>query len=306
MGVAEPVDVVVAGAINTDLVAVVERAPEAGETVTGMSFTVFGGGKGANQAVAARRAGARVAMVGATGDDAFGAERRSELAAEGIVIDGIAELGGMTSGVALITVEPEGENRIAYVPGPTLKITGEQVRERLELHRPSVYLQPNEVPTEVAGVALRAARMLGATTMLNAAPDPATVRSLVSDVDVLIVNEVEAFSLVGHDGPLDVIAEALANEAATTVVLTAGARGVYAVIEGAVSHLPAPRVDVVDTTGAGDTFCGALAAGVARGVPFLNAVGWSVHAASLATTVAGAQPSIPTRQAVDDFMAARS
>jgi ribokinase len=297
------VDIVVAGAINTDLVAVVERAPEAGETVTGMSFAVFGGGKGANQAVAARRAGAATAMVGATGDDAFGAARRVELAAEGILIDCIRELAGTVSGVALITVEPGGENRIAYVPGPTLKIRGGQIREALKLHQPDVYLQPNEVPIDTAMEGLSAARELGTTTMLNAAPDPASVLPLLPAVDVLIVNEVEAIALVGYRGPYHEMARALATETKTAVLLTAGADGVYAAIDGAVSHVPAPKVDVVDTTGAGDTFCGACAAGVARGVPLLEAVKWSVYAGSLATTAAGAQPSIPSKQAVDDFIA---
>lgn len=305
MSVTGSVDIVVAGAINTDLVAVVDRAPDAGETVTGMSFAVFGGGKGANQAVAAQRAGAATALVGATGDDAFGAERRAELAAEGILVDGIEEMHGMVSGVALIMVEPEGENRIAYVPGPTLKIRGEQIREALEVRRPGVYLQPNEVPVEAAAEGLRVAREFGARTILNATPDPTAVRPLLSDVDVLIVNEVEAIALVGSRGPLDEIARDLATETVTAVVLTAGADGVYAVLDGEVSHEPAPRVAVVDTTGAGDAFCGAFAASVARGVPFLEAVKWSVYAGSLATTKAGAQSSIPTRQAIEDFITTR-
>ncbi len=296
-------DVVVAGAINTDLVAVVERAPQAGETVTGSSFSVFSGGKGANQAVAAQRSGAPTVMVGAVGDDAFGADRRADLAAEGIIVGGIAEIAGMTSGVALIMVEREGENRIAYVPGPTLRVTGEQIRAAMEAHRPAVYLQPNEVPSEAAAEAFRAARELGAATVLNAAPDPETVWPVLADVDYLIVNEVEAFALVDEAGPLDDIAVRVARRSGTRVVLTAGADGAYGVEDDAVFHVAAPAVKVVDTTGAGDAFCGAFAACLARGTPFREAVAWSVVAGSLATTISGAQPSIPRGEAIEGLIA---
>lgn len=301
-GDSDKADIVVAGAINTDLVAVVERAPQAGETVTGSSFSIFSGGKGANQAIAAQRSGSLTAMVGAVGDDAFGMDRRADLAADGIIVDGITEFAGMASGVALITVEREGENRIAYVPGPTLRVTGEQIRGALEAHRPAIYLQPNEVPSEVAAVAIRTARELGASTVLNAAPDPTTVWPVLPDVQYLIVNEVEAFALVDESGPLDEIAIDLARRSGTNVVLTAGAVGAYGVEDGEVFHVAAPAVQVVDTTGAGDTFCGAFAACLAHGVPFGEAVAWSVVAGSLATTISGAQPSIPRREVVEGFI----
>jgi ribokinase len=299
----EGIDVVVAGAINTDLVAVVERAPEAGETVTGSSFSIFGGGKAANQAVAARRSGASVVLVGAVGDDEFGRDRLAELGDEGIDLVHVAERRGMASGVALITVERDGENRIAYVPGPTLAVTGEQIVEALERARPKVYLQPNEVPLDAAQAALRRARELGAITILNAAPDAASARDLLSDTDYLIVNEVEAFDLAGRSGRFDEIAAELAEDMHTSVVLTAGSDGAYGVHRDETCHEAAPKVDVVDTTGAGDTFCGAFASQVAAGASFEEALRWAVWAASLATTVAGAQPSIPRREAVDAFIA---
>lgn len=296
-------DVVVAGAINTDLVAVVARAPEAGETITGLSFAIFGGGKAANQAVAARRAGGSVVLVGAVGDDAFGTDRRDELERDGLDLRAVAEHAGMASGVALITVECGGENRIAYVPGPTLKITGEQIVQALERVRPGVYLQPNEVPLDAAATALRRARELGATTMLNAAPDPEAASPLLGDVDYLIVNEGEAIVLAGRSGPCDEIAAVLARQTDATVVVTAGADGAYGVHEGHSLHVPAPRVDVVDTTGAGDTFCGAFAARIAERAPFEEALRWAVWAGALATTIVGAQPSIPRHEAVDAFIA---
>jgi len=286
-------DVVVAGAINTDLVAVVDRAPEAGETVTGSSFAVFGGGKAANQAVAARRTGASVALVGAVGDDAFGIERRRELSADGIDIEGVMEVSGMASGVALITVESQGENRIAYVPGPTLRITGEQICRVLDRTSPAVYLQPNEVALHAASQALRHAKSLGTITVLNAAPDAVSVRPLLDHVDVLVVNEGEASDLLGRRVPPTETATALAESTGVCVLMTVGERGAYAVRDGKLIHVPAPSVAVVDTTGAGDAFCGAFASRIARGEPFDDAVTWAVAAASLATTVAGAQPSMP-------------
>jgi ribokinase len=209
----------------------------------------------------------------------------------------------MASGVALITVETAGENRIAYVPGPTLRITGAQVREVIERCRPAVYLQPNEIPVDAARVALSSAKEREAITILNAAPDPVTARPLLVDVDVLIVNEGEAFALLGREGAFHEAARALAEEYGASVALTAGADGAYAWHEGQALHAPAPKLDVVDSTGAGDTFCGALATRLAQGDGFEGAVRWAVVAASLATTVAGAQPSIPTRAAVGAFLA---
>jgi ribokinase len=295
--------IVAAGAINTDLVALVSRAPEAGETVTGQSFHIYSGGKGANQAVAAQRAGASVALVGAVGDDAFGPDRLEELARDGIDLDAVRQFAGMASGVALITVETKGENRIAYVPGPTLLIDADQVRAAIDRVRPAVYLQPNEIPVDAALVALVAARRAGATTILNAAPDPATVEPLLGHVDYLVVNEIEAASLLGRSGDFAEVAEALARKTGTGVVLTAGASGAFGFQGGEPIHVPAPAVEVVDTTGAGDTFCGAFATRIGQGEAFRDAVRWAVAAASLATTKAGAQPSIPTAAEVEAFLA---
>ena len=296
------VDVVVAGAINTDLVATVERAPEAGETVTGDAFHVFGGGKGANQAVAASRSGVGVALVGAVGVDAFGRDRLAELRGDGVYVDGVVQIDGMASGVALITVERAGENRIAYVPGPTLRVTGDHVVRAIRQHRPSVYLQPNEVVADAAAAALREARSIGAVTILNAAPDPAKVRSLLPEVDYLIVNEIEAFALAGRRGEFGEVAETLAQKWQLSVVLTAGADGAYGASRGDVAHVAAPEVDVVDTTGAGDTFCGAFATALARGAEFEAAMRFAVFAGSLTSTKAGAQPSIPLRADVERLM----
>jgi ribokinase len=298
----ERVSIVVAGAINTDLVAVVDRAPDAGETVTGRSFHIYSGGKGANQAVAGARAGARVALVGAVGDDGFGADRRRELGKDGIDLGSVRVIDDIESGVALITVEREGENRIAYVPGPTVQIDGDQICAAIQRVWPRVYLQPNEVPTDAAAAALLAAKQRGATTILNAAPDPAAAKPLLGHVDYLVVNEDEAASLLGRKGDFDELTATLARETGTSVVLTAGADGAYGFHDGEPLHVPALQVTVVDTTGAGDTFCGAFATRIALDEPFAEAVRWAVAAGTLATTKAGAQPSIPSGDEVDAFL----
>jgi ribokinase len=293
--------VLVAGAINTDLVGSVERTPAAGETVTGRSFDIFGGGKGANQAVAARRSGAAVSLVGAVGDDDFGTQREAELLAEGIDIRSVVRRDNASSGVALILVDEGGENRIAYIPGATLTITEDDVVEAVSRTSPEVYLQPNEVPRESALAGLRRAGELGALRLLNAAPDPKDVLPLLAHVDILIVNAGEAGELAGSgdgDNELPTVAKRLAERHGIDVVVTAGAMGAIASYRGEFIRVPAPDVIAVDTTGAGDAFCGAFAARLASGAGFEVAMQWAVTAASLAVTVAGAQPSIPDASAI--------
>ena len=304
---AESAGVVVAGAINTDLVAVVHRAPDGGETVTGRSFSVFGGGKGANQAVAARRSGAAVALVGALGADDFGVQRRVELERDGVDIGSVATRQDASSGVAVIIVEDGGENRIAYIPGATLSVSPAELVEALDRTRPVVYLQPNEVPAVTARAGLVRAGEIGALRILNAAPDPGNVKPLLDEVDVLVVNEGEARALVGSGDELQgdprALTRLLASELDVSVVVTAGAAGAFAMHEGAAMHVSAPEVKVVDTTGAGDAFCGALAASLGRNQTFEDALRWAVAAGGLATTVAGAQPSIPIEDAVRALVA---
>lgn len=298
--------VVVAGAINTDLVGVVEHAPAAGETVTGRSFGIFGGGKGANQAVAARRSGAEVALVGALGTDAFGDQRKAELLADGVDMASVVRRGDSSSGVALILVEESGENRIAYIPGATSTISGQQVVDAIRRVSPDVYLQPNEVPQATARAGLAVAGEIGALRILNAAPDPITVRPLLDQVDLLIVNQGEALALMnageGHDGDLLLLATQLAGACSVDVVVTGGAAGAFAACQGETTHVPTPKVEVVDTTGAGDAFCGALAAWLAQGAELRKALTWAVTAASLSATIAGAQPSIPHATAIQGML----
>jgi len=300
--------VLVAGAINTDLVARVRAAPAAGETVTGLGFAIFGGGKGANQAVAAARSGARTAILGAVGPDDFGRQRLADLTAEGIDVESVLTATDAASGVALIVVEEgTGQNRIAYVPGATLTVPPDQAAQAVTRTRPAVLLATLELAPATLATLLDAARASGATIVLNATPEAASGRGLLPTVDLLIVNETEAGDLLGR--PVGVAsgreaALALAELGPRTVVVTLGAAGAVVAQRGTATLLPAPTVEVVDTTGAGDAFCGATAARLAAGADPVAAAAAGVVAGSLAATRPGAQPSMP-RLADVERLAAR-
>jgi ribokinase len=299
--------VLVAGTINTDLVARVEKAPEAGETVTGSSFAIFGGGKGSNQAIAAARSGAPTAMLGALGDDDFGRQRRADLDDEGIDTVSVAERAGVPSGVALITVEEAtGQNRIAYVPGSTATIAANQSREAVERVRPAVVLSTLEPPDDALDALFTASKASGATVILNATPEAIGARPFLERIDGLVVNETEAEDLLGYPVAADngeAAARALSALGPRIVVVTLGAAGTAIAHDGETETIPAPQVQVVDTTGAGDAFCGAFAAALAHGADPVTAARSGVVAGSLATTVPGAYPSMPRREAIEELLA---
>jgi ribokinase len=294
--------ILVAGSINTDLVVNVAFAPAAGETVTGTSFGIFGGGKGANQAVAAARAGARVAMLGGVGDDDFGRRRLADLQAEGIDCGTIQRVSDRASGVAMITVEASGENRIAYVPGATWGVPPGSAVGALGSWQPAMVLQTLELPRETLLALASDARKRGVQILCNATPEPSAARELAMAADVLIVNEIEAAELLGLDREPDDwirVGSELRAAGARTVVITLGSSG--ALVAGPEGDLAiaALKVGVVDTTGAGDAFCGAFAAELASGADVYDAARVGVVGGSLAVTRAGAQPSMPTRQEID-------
>lgn len=302
-----PRPVLVAGAINTDLVARVARAPDAGETVTGSTFAIFGGGKGANQAIAVARSGAPTAMFGALGDDDFGRQRRADLDAEGIDTGSVESSTSAASGVALIVVEEEtGQNRISYVPGATMTLTPEQARTAVERVAPGVVMTTLEPPPGTLAALLDASTEIGAIVVLNASPEAVGARPFLDRISVLVVNETEAEDLLGYAVSTTNGEEAALGLAALgprTTVVTLGAAGAVVAHEGRTTALPAPRVDVVDTTGAGDAFGGAFAAELARGADPFTAARTGVVAGSLATTIPGAYPGIPHREAVEELLA---
>ncbi len=299
-------DVLVAGAINTDLVAQVRKAPDAGETVTGSAFAVFGGGKGANQAFAAARSGAVTAMLGAVGDDDFGRQRLADLGGEGIDTTGVAVTDRAASGVALIIVDETGQNRIAYVPGATSTIDPDHAIEALRRVRPRVVLTTLELPLAALQALYAEARVIGATIINNATPEPADGRDVAVMADILIANETEASDLLGiRIGERDwlEVAQALRGLGPRAAIVTLGESGAVVAADDIAERLPAPRVAVVDSTGAGDAFCGAFAARLAAGREILTAARAGVVAGSLAVTKAGAQPSMPRREEIDALSA---
>lgn len=301
--------VIVAGAINTDLVATVDRAPEAGETVTGSAFAIHSGGKGANQAVSVARSGVKAAMLGGVGPDDFGEARKADLARDGINLDWVATIDDATSGVALITVDRSGENRICYIPAATLRITPDHALRAVETYRPDAIVAANELSAECHFAMFTWARDHGVPVFFNVAPFSADAVELVPFVDVLSVNRGEATALLGMGNeeavPAD-LARGLLALGATAVVITLGGDGAYAADAGGAFHEPAFAVDVVDTTGAGDTFCGALAARMLEGATLRESVRYANAAGALATTRHGAQPSIPHREDVEALLASRS
>lgn len=297
--------ILVTGAINTDLVATVDRAPEAGETITGHAFAIHSGGKGANQAVAVARSGAPAVMLGGVGPDEFGTARKADLAADQVDTSWIATIDGVSSGVALITVERSGENRIAYIPAATSKVTPDHCAAAVGVVQPSLILSTNELSVDCHTALFTWAHDRDVRVFFNAAPYSGDVVRLLPLIDVLIVNQGEAATLQGAHadgmGPEE-LAEGLRAIGARDVVITLGAEGTFALAGSDAFAEPALSVDVVDTTGAGDTFCGALAARMLEGAALRDAVRYANTAGALATTRAGAQPSIPTRDEVEKMM----
>lgn len=287
--------ILVVGTINTDLVARTRRAPEAGETVTGLSFGIFGGGKGANQAVAAARAGGQVAMLSGVGNDDFGRQRLADLTAESIDTGTIITTDRAASGVALITVDQMGQNRIAYVPGAGWEVTAADAIAAIDAWKPDVVLTTLELKHDVLTAVFAEAKARGMTLICNATPEPSEGRDLIPMADVLIVNEQEALELDGSsESDWGAVAARLGRLGPKVVILTLGSDGALVWNDGEVTSIPAMPIDVVDTTGAGDTFCGAFAAFYSNGECVVDAAAKAVVAGSLSVTRAGAQPSIPT------------
>jgi len=298
-------EIVVVGSLNMDLVVPVARHPKPGETISGGDLQHFHGGKGANQAVAAARLGGRVRMVGRVGADAYGAELKRGLEAEGIATADVAEIAAPT-GVALISVSEDGQNAIIVSPGANARLRPEDLSPAQFAGAKVVVLQL-ETPLETVQRSAALGREAGALVLLNAAPAQELPEELLQVLDVLVVNEFEAAQVAGSDEPESMEeALALARQLARrvpVVVITLGARGlVWAGAEGE-GYLPAFAVQAVDTTAAGDAFVGGLAAALAAGEPFAAALKYGSAAGALAATRPGAQPSLPRKDEVEAKLA---
>ena len=293
--------IVVFGSINLDLVARVERLPGAGETIAGHAFSTSPGGKGANQALAARRAGANVAMFGAVGRDAFASSALALLRRDGVQLAGVIDTDAPT-GVAMIHVDASGENTITVVAGANALGHAAQVPEAL-LDVSTTLLLQLETPVDQSLALARRAHANGARVMLNPAPAQRLDADWLGVVDILIVNESESAHLAEALGvPADGqgFALAIAARHGIDVIVTLGARGAFAVVERMRYEVPALQVPCVDTVGAGDAFVGACAAALDNGQPIAAALARGAAAGGLACMKHGAQAALPDADAIRD------
>ncbi|MGO4502271.1 MULTISPECIES: ribokinase [unclassified Dyella] len=290
--------VVVVGSINMDLVTLAPRFAEPGETILGERFLTVHGGKGANQAVAAARLGADVALIGALGDDAFGNELHNGLAREGISLEHVERIADCGSGTASITVA-QGENHIVVVPAANARVTPAQIEHaHATLASADAILVQMEIPLESVEATLRLGQKLGKPVILNPAPAQKLPMEWLKLARYLTPNQHELAILLGASGDEDF--RTLMQRAPAPVVLTRGSDGAWYRDGGDPQHQAGFKVDVVDTTGAGDTFNAALAVFLHEGLPI--AVRKACAAAALSVTRLGAQGGMPTRAELKEFL----
>jgi len=289
--------ITVFGSINMDLVATTPRLPKPGETVPGTGFATAAGGKGANQALAARRAGASVRMVGAVGRDEFAAPALDLLDKAGTDLSSVAQVDGPT-GTALILVGGDGENMIAVVPGANGTVSPEQAKDAVSKSAEGDFLMLQlEVPVASVRAALEAAKARGVRSVINTAPLIPEAAELARLADIVIANETEFERLVGRDNlsasEREEMLLSMHGDTGQTLIITLGADGVIAAEGGLLHRTKGLKIEPVDTVGAGDTFCGYLTASLDAGLVFDEALRRAAVAGSLACLKAGAQPSIP-------------
>lgn len=294
------------GSANLDHVVQVAKAPRLGETITGRSYRTLVGGKGANQALAASRAGADVRMIGAVGDDAAGSEIRSVLRGDGVDTSGLDTVPG-PSGTAHITVDEEGSNSIVVVPGANGEVRSLDDGHRGAIDGCGMLLLQLELPLDAVIAAAQYAHEVGVRTVLTPAPVVPLTAEQVGLIDVLVLNEYESAGLSGVEDPHDA-ARALVGKGAGIVVVTLGQRGCLCVAADSdeVIQEPAVRVRAVDTTAAGDTFVGCLAVALAEKRDRRTALRWATTAAALSVQRFGASTSMPMRAEIDAALAERN
>jgi ribokinase len=297
-------DVFVVGSINQDFVLSVERRPEPGETVTEAQLSKSNGGKGANQAAAAALLGASVTLLGRVGDDGFGEPLVEALADKGVDTSLIEASPDSSTGTAFITVTPDGENAITVAPGANRSLCAEDVDDASNaIGDARVLVAQMEVPPEVVLRAVEVAARQGTRALVNLAPTTEVPRELLGKLDPLVVNEHEAAFLLGErvegvEGALSAAA-GLLELGPRSAVITLGRDGAVFCAGESTDHHSAPKVDAVDTTGAGDAFVGALAAKLAQDLSLSEAVAYAVRAGAAAVTKKGAQGALPTPESIE-------
>ncbi|MGQ9672789.1 MAG: ribokinase [Candidatus Aminicenantales bacterium] len=299
--------IVVVGSSNTDMVIKTPTIPRPGETVLGGDFFMAAGGKGANQAVAAARAGGDVFFIAGVGDDLFGRQAIDGFIRDGIHTDYIVRDKEAPSGVALIFVAPDGENSIAVAPGANRRLTVEDIRRAKQtIASAHVVLLQLETPLDAVMEAAAIASSAGVPVILNPAPAQPLSDELLRNTSYLTPNETETELLtkitIVKKADLDRAAQILLSRGIKAVLVTLGPKGVYAVTPEKRQLIPAFSVQAVDTTGAGDAFNGALAVALAEGKPLFEAVRFACAAGALATTKMGAQPSLPFRHEIEKML----
>ena len=300
-------NLVVLGSINADHILNLETFPTPGETVTGNQYQVAFGGKGANQAVAAGRSGANIAFIACTGDDDTGERVRKQLASDNIDIAPVSVVAGESTGVALIFVNAEGENVIGIHAGANAALTTERVEaQRGIIAGAEALLMQLESPVESVLAAAKIAHENHTSVVLNPAPARVLSDELLALVDIFTPNETEAEKLTGirveNDDDAARAALALHDKGIGTVIITLGSRGVWASVNGEGRRVPGFKVKAIDTIAAGDTFNGALVTALLEGKAMDEAIRFAHAAAAIAVTRKGAQPSVPWRKEIDEFL----
>ncbi|MEB7375435.1 ribokinase [Enterobacter hormaechei] len=300
-------NLVVLGSINADHILNLETFPTPGETVTGNQYQVAFGGKGANQAVAAGRSGANIAFIACTGDDDTGERVRKQLASDNIDIAPVSVVAGESTGVALIFVNAEGENVIGIHAGANAALTTERVEaQRGIIAGAEALLMQLESPVESVLAAAKIAHENHTSVVLNPAPARVLSDELLALVDIITPNETEAEKLtsirVENDDDAARAALALHDKGIGTVIITLGSRGVWASVNGEGRRVPGFKVKAIDTIAAGDTFNGALVTALLEGKAMDDAIRFAHAAAAIAVTRKGAQPSVPWRKEIDEFL----
>jgi ribokinase len=289
--------IVVFGSLNMDLVAVVQQVPQRGETVTGERFFTAPGGKGANQAIAAARAGAEVDMIGAVGTDDFGAQLRETLDTAGVCVESIRSVEG-SSGIAHIVVDGDGQNSIIVVPGANGTLTDVSDTDAKRIADADLLLLQLEIPMAGVAAAAKVAHRNGTRVVLTPAPAVPLPPELLADVDLLVPNQHEAAAITGESDPADALAALL--EKVPAAVLTLGADGCrYQARDGETLDVPGIPVTPIDTTAAGDCFTGALSVAIGAGMSMPEALRWGSAAAALSVQRPGASSSMPTRAEIE-------
>lgn len=299
--------IVVIGSSNVDMIMKMEHLPARGETVTDAEYMQVFGGKGANQAVGAARAGGDVAFVNCVGDDTFAPVLLENLRHDGINTDHVFREKGIPCGTALVMIGNEGDNYLSVAPGANYRLTPELIDRCTTLIRHAeIVLLQYEILPETLAHAIHKASDEGVKILWNFAPAREIDRSLLSKISILVVNEVEASFLSGlpveTDDQVEKAASVLLSKGVETVIITLGSRGSYLASSNLSERIPAFRVEAVDTTAAGDIYCGTLAVALTEGKTFSDAIRFASAAAAISVTRMGAQPSAPRRREIEEFL----